>query len=281
MPGFNPPKWPERAVRALKQGRRRPDSATRLTFDPGLDQYPVWTPDSLRLIFSSARSAAQNIFWQAADGTGTVEQLTNLPNPQFPDSISPDGKRLVLRETTPTTGNDLTTLVLDTPSGAATAKRQTQPLVHTAFNDWNGEISPDGRWLAYESNESGQPQIYVRPFPNVDTGKWQISTASGTKPLWARSGRELFFLDASDRLTVVPVQTSPAFSAGNPAKLFDTAYFAGGGLSGRTYDVSPDGKRFLMIKDARDADPRSTTAPASIVVVLNWLEELKARLPLK
>ena len=137
----------------------------------------------------------------------------------------------------------------------------------------NGELSPDGHWLAYQSNESGRFEIAVRPFPNAAAGHWTISTSGGTRPLWARSGTELFYLDGAGAMMRVPVQMAPTFSAGTPAKLFDTRYVTG--QTGRSYDVSPDGQRFLMIKAAG-----AEQAP-SMVVVLNWLEELKAKLPAK
>ena len=108
-------------------------------------------------------------------------------------------------------------------------------------------------------------------------GHWLISTTGGTKPVWARSGKELFYLDGAGAVTAVPVQTTPTFSAGNPTKLFDARYFAAG--NGRTYDVSRDGQKFLMIKDNAGGDP--TSPPTSIVVVLNWLQELRQRLPAK
>ena len=151
--------------------------------------------------------------------------------------------------------------------------RQTEPLLQTPFTEDNGEISPDGRWLAYQSNASGQMQISVRPFPNVDAGHWTISPSGGTRPLWARSGTELFYLDSTNALTRVAVQTAPTFSAGTPARLFDTRYVTA--QNGRPYDVSPDGQRFLMIKAA------GTEQAPTMVVVLNWLEELKAKLPAK
>ena len=112
----------------------------------------------------------------------------------------------------------------------------------------------------------------MRPFPNADAGHWTISTGGGTRPLWARSGTELFYLDGAGAMTRVPVQMAPTFSAGTPAKVFDTRYFTG---LGRSYDVSPDGQRFLMIKAS------GTEQAPSMVVVLNWLEELKAKLPAK
>jgi eukaryotic-like serine/threonine-protein kinase len=254
-----------------------------VTDAPATDQSPVWTPDSRRVIFASGRAGVSNLFWQAANNTGTVERLTTSPNFQVPTSISPDGTRLIVRESMPKTGLDLRVLRLDasaTAPGAgasttlATPPRQTEPLVLTTYSEDNGEISPDGHWLAYQSNESGSFQISVRPFPNVDTGHWTISTGGGTKPLWARSGKELFYLDGANAMTSVPVQTTPTFTPGNPTKLFDGRYLAG--PNGRTYDVSLDGQKFLMIKPTTGTDQ----AP-SMVLVLNWLEELKARLPAK
>jgi serine/threonine-protein kinase len=171
------------------------------------------------------------------------------------------------------TGLDLGLLALD----GKDEKRTVTPLVNTPFKEDGGEISPDGRWLAYESNESGPNQIYVRPFPNVDSGHWQVSTAGGSRPAWARNGKELLYVDAKDSVLMsVPVQTGgPIFSAGAPAKVFDSKMFTAS--NGRTYDVSPDGQRFLLIKDGVGAGGAPTASTASMVVVLNWLEELKAR----
>jgi eukaryotic-like serine/threonine-protein kinase len=247
---------------------------SRLTFDPGLDRAPVWTPDGRRVIFSSQRgglTSGGNIFWQAADGTGTVERLTTSDHAQFTTSVSPDGTRLVFRDDDPKSRRDISMATLD-------GKGTTESLLRTPFDEENGEVSPDGRWLAYQSNESGQIQVYVRPFPKVDAGRWQISTMGGSRPAWARNGRELFYLDATNQMMAVPVQTSPAFSAGNPARVFETRYLTPN--NGRTYDVSADGQRFLMIKGS-DNDRASGTPPANIVVVLNWLEELKQRVPVK
>ena len=160
---------------------------------------------------------------------------------------------------------------------AAGGQPQTEPLLQDPFGKDNGEISPDGRWLAYQSNESGQPQIYVRPFPNVDTGLWPISVNGGTRPVWARSGRELFYLDGARAVTSVPVQTAPNFTAGTPAKLFDGPYFTA--FANRTYDVTPDGQRFLMIKESNGTDERPPSP--RIILVQNWFEELKRLVPTK
>jgi serine/threonine-protein kinase len=234
---------------------------TRLTFDQALDVFPAWTPDGRRIVFSSPRDGPNNLFQQAADGTGTVEPLVKTPNVKFPSSFTPDGRQLVIVESIPESGNDIRVVALD-------GKRDTVPLISTKFTENNPALSHDGRWLAYESNESGRVQIYVQPFPNVN---------AGTKPVWARSGRELFYLDAEDKLTVVPVQPSGStFTAGNPSKILDTAYFAGV-TQARPYDVSPDGQRFLTIKNINPASADPNATPTGIVVVQHWFEELKAR----
>ena len=257
---------------------------TRLTFDPGSDQFPVWTPDSRRVVFSSTRGGVPNIYRQSADGTGAVERLTEGSQAQFPHSMSPDGTGLALFQANTKTGNDVVLLALPrstsdarTPSSPPATKpnQDVQPLVATPFLEWLGEISPDGRWIAYASNESGAFEVYVRPFPNVDAGRWQVSIGGGTKPAWGRNARELFYLDANGNLLSAPVQTTGStFNViGNPAKLFDARYFLGPPPV-RPYDVHPDGQRFLMIKDNTSTD---SNAPLNIVVVLNWFEELKQR----
>ena len=242
---------------------------SRFTFEVAQDQYPVWTLDGRRLIFDSRRTGGQaNLFWQAADGTGAAEQLTKSPINQSPYTISPDGTRLVFRSDELKTGSDLLALTLN-------KEHQIQPLVQTNFNELNAEISPDGRWFAYESNESGQYEIYVRTFPDAAAGRWQISTGGGTKPLWARNGQELFYVAPTGALMAVRVAPGATFTAGTPTRLFDGRYYIGDAANvGRTYDVSPDGRRFLMMK----AD---TTTPATIIVVQNWDQELKRLVPVR
>jgi eukaryotic-like serine/threonine-protein kinase len=251
---------------------------TKLTFNPGPDSWPIWTPDARRIVFGSIRGGGgqQNLFWQPADGTGTAERVSTSANIQLPHSFSPDGQSLLVYELVPSSFSDLTLLPIGSLSGKAlTGKLETQPLVHTPAADNAGEISPDGRFLAYHSNESGPPQVFVRPFPNVDTGgRWQISTDGGTRPAWAHNGRELFYMDSNGAMMAVPIQTTPTFSAGNPTKLFEGQWFRG--QSGRTYDVAKDG-RFLMIKDAVTNEQGS--AAATMTVVVNWVEELKQKLP--
>ena len=165
-------------------------------------------------------------------------------------------------------------------NGQTAGEPRTEMIVQTAFNEGNADVSPDGHWLAYQSNDSGRLEVFVRPFPKTDGGHWQISTNAGNRPIWSRDGRELFYIDSpSNALMAVAIRTSPTFSAGNPAKLFAAQYYQN--ISGRTYDVSADGRRFLMIKDNATADQNSTAAPPSLVVVEHWFEELKARVPTK
>ena len=191
---------------------------TRLTLDPGLDWFPVWTPDGRRIIFSSNRGGEFNLWWQAADGTGAAERLTTSSHAQFPTGITPDGTAVVFFDAT-TMAPDLLQLALD-------GTRQVTPLLQTKFEKRNGIVSPDGRWLAYESNSSGPTEIYVRPFPNVGGGQWQVSTAGGRMPLWARSGKELFYVGADGALLRVPVEASGAtWNAGTPMKLLERGYY--------------------------------------------------------
>jgi Tol biopolymer transport system component len=220
--------------------------------------------------FDRHRDGSPNLYVRSADGTGVTERLTSTPNAQTPTSITPDGSRIVLYETFPKTATDLMTLAMD-------GKGRTEPLVQTQFGESNPDLSPDGRWVVYQGNESGQLNVYVRPFPNANAGKWQISTSGGLKPAWSKTGREVFYVDVNAHtLMAVPVQTTPTFSAGTPVKVIDAKFFDGG--PGRTYDVSRDGKRFLVITNPLAAQT-STAAPATMVLVVNWIEELKARLP--
>ncbi len=250
------------------------ESLTRFTFDSGGDEYPVWTPDGQRIVFASHRTGMENIFWKASDGTGTVERLTDSPSNQVPQSVSPDGKWVVFREASAPGGYDLG-LVSLAPDHVS------ELLFQTRFRERNGRIAPDGRWLAYQSDESGQDEVYVRPFPSVAEGRWQISTGGGTQPVWARSGRELFYVALSGRLMAVPIQTGSTFGVGTPEELFATPEVGGQfdtvqGL-GTTYDVAPDGQRFLMVRPI--AQTEDGMVPTHIVVVENWHQELLERVP--
>jgi len=234
---------------------------TRLTFDSALDHWPIWTPDSQRVVFDSTREGANhNLFWKAADGTGPVQRLTTSPNSQGAYSFSPDGKSLVHREVSTSPNLNVLSMEGEFPS---------QPLLGDEFALDAAAISPSGRFIAYASNESGQFEIYVRPFPNVDDGKWQISRDGGIEPVWAPRGQELFYRSGG-ALEVVSIKTEPTFAAGSPAVLFTGNYLTGPAT--QQYDITPDGQRFLMIKQEQ-------TEGARINVVQNWFEELKRLVP--
>jgi Periplasmic component of the Tol biopolymer transport system len=223
------------------------------------------------VIFWSQSTSAGNLFWQAADGAGAAERLTESPNAQTPTGISPDGRTLIFTETFAKTGADVMQLTLD-------ETRRVSALVQTEFTERNGIISPDGHWLAYESNEnSGRFEIFVRPFPEVNRNRYQVSADGGTRPVWARSGRELIYVSPSGALMAAGVARGPTWAATTPALVVKEGYMVAPGNPGRTYDISPDGQRFLMIKDRRD----STAPSAGLILVQHWVEELKRLVPTK
>jgi len=234
---------------------------SRFTFERVLDRGPIWSADGRWILFGSDRVGSGNLFRQSADGTGKPEQLAE-GNFLYPSGVSPDGTRALFYGSQ----SDVISVTLD-------GTRRTEPLVQTPFVERNATVSPDGRWMAYESNASGRPEVYVRPYPNVATGQWQVSTNGGTRPLWAHSGRELFYLAADGAVMHVPVDAGTTWRAGGPERLFTGPYLDGdaNALSARTYDISLDDRRFLMIKDQ---DTRGSTGP-SLIVVEHWTEELK------
>ena len=253
------------------------ENLTFLNRDPGQDMSPVWTPDGKRIIWTTSRGGGfPNLYWQGADGTGRPERLTTNAGVQFPTSITPDGGTVFLFSSSGGNAD-----IFRKPINAQDQK--SERLVSGPGLEWGPEISPDGKWLAYQSNESGDFQIYVRPYPNVEGSRTQISKSGGSRAAWARNSRELFYLDRDGFLTVVPVHEPVVgrFSAGVPAKILNTTYYGGatiGGFDLRAYDVSPDGQRFLMIKEANAVKPIIEN-PRTFAVVMNWVEELKARLP--
>jgi serine/threonine-protein kinase len=248
---------------------------TRFTFGASVDGNPTWTPDGSRIAFASDRdhTGTGNLYIAPADGSASrPERLSTSDVPQFPMGFSPDGKGLVFLQNSPKTSADLELLTLDTGHPIV-------PLLHTEFAESNGVVSPDGRWLAYQSNESGPSQIYVRSFPNVDSRLHQISTNGGTRPVWGPNGRELFYVNGnangSVTMMAVPVQMGATFVAGTLQRLFDGTFFVG--ANGRTYDVTPDGQHFVMIKD--QPTPANPAGPSQFVIVNNWFDELKRLAP--
>jgi serine/threonine-protein kinase len=152
-----------------------------------------------------------------------------------------------------------------------------QPLLTSQFQEVTAALSPDDTWLAYGSDEGGSFEIYVRPFPDVNAARFQVSTNGGAQPVWSRDGRELFFFASSEELMGVTVGPGPAWNASAPRHVLPKGYFRGNFAAASTYDISPDGKRFLMVK--RVETPESI--PVTLVVVQNWFEDLKRAVPLK
>ena len=246
--------------------------STRLTFHSANDFFPIWTPDGEWVVFNSFRGGSVEIFRKAADGTGDAERLTNNPNFKAPYSFSLDGATLVMNEGRPDTQGDIVALSMG-GDGTITG------VIETEAQEDSARISRDGRWLAYASNESGRPEVYVRPYPNVDDGRWQVSRNGGTMPIWAPDGRELFYVtrdvpDGPLTVNMAAVETDPTFSYGQPRPIFSGPYVS----FFSSYDVSSDGERLLMIKDDPSTPGGSSEQP-ELVLVQNWFEELKRLVP--
>ena len=213
------------------------------------------TPDGSRLVFASDRQGERDLYWKAADGTGAVERVSSGESVAgVPHVMSPDGELLVFNRFAADIG------VVAFPVGESS-----ELILHEPFNERWPDLSPDGRWVAYASDESGMFEIYVKPFPDVDQGKWQISTEGGNWPVWSPDGRELYYFNRG--MMAVEIETEPTVTTGPPRTLFQGSYRTGGG---RHYDLAPDGERFLMIQ---------ASSWSQINVVLNWFDELERLVP--
>ena len=230
---------------------------TRSTFDAGGDRYPIWSPDGSRIAF---RKGPINLYMKPpSTGAGTEELLLETPNNKIAQDWSRDGRFLLYVETDPKTSRDLWVLPL------TGNERKPRVFVNTPYEERGGQFSPDGRWIAYETNESGIFQVVVQPFPEP-SHKWPISTTGGTQPRWRGDGKELYFIAPDGKLMAVPVTAQGAtFEAGTPVTLFPTriASAAGGAAGKQQYAVSRDG-RFLINQTVEE----STTTP--ITLILNW-----------
>jgi eukaryotic-like serine/threonine-protein kinase len=242
--------------------------ARRLTFSPRQDQYPVWTPDGRHIVYSGVDGTKPAIFRQAADGSGTPERVTLLETVVFPTGFTPDGATL-LAHTLTTSGAKVAGIF----TIAMTGDHTPHLLEHTARNPINAQVSPDGRWIAYQTIESGRSEVIVQPFPNLAGGRWQISTEGGSQPLFSLSGTQLFYRDPERRLMSVPLQFSPQFSPGNPTVVMENVFSPG---PGRPYDIAKDG-RILLVNESRTEQPASRSPQLN--VILNWTQELKRLVP--
>jgi serine/threonine-protein kinase len=246
------------------------DTPTRLTFR-GDSQLPVWAPDSKHVLFASGTS----LFWMRSDGSGEPQPLLESPNGPRPWSLSSDGRHLAYFERTLDTGMDLWTLPLDITDPEHPKAGKPEPFLRTPADEMLPRFSPDGRWIAYRSNESGGPEVYVRPFPAASGGRWQISTGGGIYALWSDNGRELFYETADNRIMVVDYTVDGAsFVAGKPRPWSDRQIFYTGTSN---LDLAPGGKRFAVFSTPETAP--SEKGSVHVTMLLNFFDELKRRLP--
>ncbi len=243
------------------------NSLTRPSPHPARDVYPVWTPDSRRIVFGSARDGADNLYVQNADGSGNLERLTTSTNSHIPYSFSADAKYLAIRAGGQASSIDVHLFQI--------GDREPRPLLASRFREANGEISPSSKWIAYQSDDSGTFEIYVRPFPDVNSGRWSVSVGGGTRPVWSRNGGELFYVSLTGDVMSVAVTEEPTFKAEAPKRLFRGDYMLE--FEGRSFDVNSDGSRFVMIK--RRSDDLSMSS--SLTVVEHWFDELNRLAPVK
>jgi eukaryotic-like serine/threonine-protein kinase len=228
--------------------------------DLAVPAFPVLTPDGGRVVYKT--TSALN--WLALDGSGRGDAIAGTTNNDFPGSISSDGKLLLFVRLSPNTSGDIYEASLD-------GDADVRPLLQTTAYDGSAKLSPDGRWLAYSSNDSGRMEVYLRPFPAPDQ-RWQVSTQGGTQPIWNPNGREIFYRDDAKMMAVeVTLSTDAVPVLSEPELLFEQSYAYGAGITIPNYDVSADGQRFLMVKE--DAGVRHLN------IVLNWTQELEELAP--
>jgi Tol biopolymer transport system component len=239
------------------------NTPTRFTFDLGFDRAPIWAPDGSRIVFSSTRSGPLDLYVKPASGSTSEELLLKTSGAKFPTDWSSDGKLILYTELSAKGKNDIWILPLE-------GDRTPKPFLLDDFNEFGAKLSPDGKWIAYSSDDSGQQQVYVQPFPGPG-GKYQVSTAGGSHPKWRRDGKEVFYLSSDGKLMAVEVKAGSTFEVLTAKPLFDTHVkgLASMGLDSRdNYAVSGDGQRFLINDETQTSSP-------PITVVLNWTADLK------
>jgi Tol biopolymer transport system component len=235
------------------------------TFGSGFHDAPVWSPDGSRIVYSAVRDGVYGLFQKAANGAGDEEPVLPPGTPRFPNDWSRDGRFILYSELGPKAKGDLWVLPA---TGGSSGERKPTPYLVAEFNESQGQFSPDVHWVVYTSDESGIQEIWVRPFPlnSGPGGKWLVSKGGGSQPRW-RNSREIVYLAPDRKLMAVEVTTSPTFQPGVPKPLFTSPIFLATGDLQR-YDVTADGKRFLINSEA--VDP----AASPITVVLNWTAAL-------
>ena len=246
------------------------ESRSQFTFE-GRERVPVWTRDGSRIAFFSGRQLPADIYWKLADGSGEAELLLEQDSNVIPVSWTPDDSVLAYFIIDPKTRRDIWTIEID--DGAVAP----EPFLVGPPDEKAPAFSPDGNWIAYVSDESGQDEIWVRPYPRTDGGQRRISTESGVEPVWSRDGRELFFRTIEGDMMAVQVDVAGGFTFEPPRRLFDGQMYMNLDRASQrgvpTYDVHPNGDRFLMVRDPEEQISQE------IHVVVNWFEELAERVP--
>jgi hypothetical protein len=259
-------------VKRLERGPR-----SRLTFGDAMEKMPVWVPGTRDVTFLSDRNGNHDVWRAPADGTRDAELVLDIEQDIATVDWSPDGEWLLIRTSAGTAVTAQRNILVMRPG----TDEEPVPLFAGSYRELNPTVSPDGRWIAYASDETGRYEIYVRPFPDVRAGRWQVSINGGRYPQWAHSGREMFFQGPSQEMMAVEVAAGAAFDAGDPYMLFEASpQWETGNLTGVYYDVHPDDQRFLIAtRSVTGSDEQEGPAPPPVILVNNFFEELKARVP--
>jgi Tol biopolymer transport system component len=283
---FNPAFSPDgkRLALEINDGKRNDiwvyewerDTLTRLTFAGEANRFPVWTPDGQRIAYSSQQKGEGfSLWWIRSDGAGNAQRLTQSKYTQYPHSWRPDGKILAFRQQNPDTGWDILTLSIEGDEKSGWKAGEPKPFVNSAFAEEDPAFSPDGRWLAYMSNESGNSEVYVQPFPGPG-GKWQISTGGGFLPIWSRNGKELFYRTTDSKIMVSTyIASGNSFHAEKP-QLWSLGQFVSLGTGAYNFDMHPDGKRFAVLKAP---GTEQAAAVNKVSFIFNFLDEINRKVP--
>ena len=282
---YNPALSPDgkRLALDISDGKRRDiwmyewerDTLTRLTFAGESNMSPIWTPDGQRIVYSSLeKGGTYNLWWKRADGAGVAQRLTESSNAQFASSWGLDGKVLAFEQSNRGIIYDIFTLPMEGNEKSGWKPGEPKPFINSSFSERSPAFSPDGRWLAYRSDESGSNEVYVRAFPGLGS-KWQISTGGGAFPKWSRNGKELFYRTSDGKIMVASYSASAdSFQADKP-RLWSPGQFTASPLR-PNYDLHPDGKRFAVLKASGTGQPPKVD---KVSFIINFFDELRRKVP--